>query len=262
MPRNARVHQPDGVFHLISRGVEQRIIFTADEDRHFFIALLRDSLRMFGVRLFAYCLMGNHFHLLVSPSAVPLGFPMHALLTRYALYFNRRYERVGHLFENRFKSIPCLDLGYLIQLVAYIHLNPVRAGMVDNPGAWPWSSHGEFIGGKDNLIDLSSLSDVAGIKPEELRTHYCERIEDERKNARGASRELGAMIEKAARLVGLSAAELVGGGRGEGYTKARELLVDWAAESGHTFSELARALNCSQSALSQIRQRRRAQYSR
>jgi putative transposase len=110
--------------------------------------MMRRMEEEFSVRVIAYCLMGNHFHLAIQVGPVPLGSAMQHLLSSYCRYFNSRHERTGHLFGGRHKASICTHDRYLAALIRYIHMNPVRAGLVALPGDWPWSSYmpGETVG--------------------------------------------------------------------------------------------------------------------
>src|SRR5688572_29629382 len=119
MPRTARDLPADSVSHLIDRGVERRPIFLRDEDYRFFLAQMREAFITYGVGILNYVLMPNHFHIQIISGGTPVGIAMHVLLTRYALYFNRVHRRVGHLFQNRFKSFQVRDDAYLMQLPVY-----------------------------------------------------------------------------------------------------------------------------------------------
>src|SRR6185503_15252840 len=111
--------------------------------------------------ILAYCLMGNHFHLAMRVGNIPLSRIMHRMLTTYAMAFNFRHDRTGHLFQARYKAILCLDDAYLLGLVRYIHLNPVRAGLVPKPENWPWSSHHLYAAGNsEDLVDQRLFFDA------------------------------------------------------------------------------------------------------
>jgi len=130
MPRKARIDAPGALHHVIFRGIERQAIFGDDKDRENFLERLSDLLQQTETPCYAWSLMTNHVHLLLRTGAVGISSIMRRLLTGYAVSFNRRYRRAGHLFQNRYKSILCEEDPYLRQLVAYIHLNPVRAGIV------------------------------------------------------------------------------------------------------------------------------------
>lgn len=149
MPRQPRLDIPNILHHVIVRGIERRDIFDDDLDRERFVSRLSELLTQSGTRCFAWALMSNHFHLLLMPTTVPLAQTMRRLLTGHAVYFNRRHKRTGHLFQNRYKSILCEEEPYFLELVRYIHLNPLRAGLVadlDGLEQYPWCGHGVLLG--------------------------------------------------------------------------------------------------------------------
>lgn len=145
MPRRPRIHFPGALFHVMSRGNARQPIFLKDKDWRVFLRMLAEAKARFLFRLYAYCLMPNHFHLLIESGVLPIAGAMHLLLTGYAVYFNREYQRVGHVFQGRYKPILCDRDPYLLALIRYIPLNPVRAGLVKNSVDWPWSSHREYL---------------------------------------------------------------------------------------------------------------------
>ena len=130
MPRQARLDHEGMLHHVICRGVARCVIFRDEADRGKFIQDLGALVQRCKAKCLAWSLMPNHFHLLVITGMEPLGKMMQRLLIRYAIYFNGRYRRPGHLFQNRYKAIVCEEEPYLLELVRYIHLNPVRAGLV------------------------------------------------------------------------------------------------------------------------------------
>ncbi|MCD6475978.1 MAG: transposase [Anaerolineaceae bacterium] len=149
MPRQPRIDSPDLLHHVIVRGIERSKIFIDDEDRDSFVERLHMLLLETGTDCYAWALIPNHFHLLLRPHTVELSRFMRRLLTGYAVTFNRRHKRSGHLFQNRYKSIVCEEDVYLLELIRYIHLNPIRAGLVDDLGTlehYPWCGHAEILG--------------------------------------------------------------------------------------------------------------------
>lgn len=132
MPRKARIDAAGTLHHIICRGIEGREIFADDADRDDFVSRLGAILTDTSTRCYAWALIPNHFHLLLQTGMVPVATVMRRLLTGYAIKFNRRHGRQGHLFQNRYKSILCQEEQYLLELVRYIHLNPLRAGVVSS----------------------------------------------------------------------------------------------------------------------------------
>ena len=132
MPRKARIDAPGAVHHVIARGIEKRDIFWDDYDRNNFLERLGTIIEESDTRCYAWALLPNHCHLLFKTGLYPIATVMRRLLTGYAVTFNRRHRRHGHLFQNRYKSILCQEEVYLKELVRYIHLNPLRAKIVDD----------------------------------------------------------------------------------------------------------------------------------
>ena len=131
MPRKARIDAPGALHHVIARGIEKREIFWDNHDRNNFLERLATITEESGTRCYAWALLPNHCHLLFKTGLSPIATVMRRLLTGYAVTFNRRHRRHGHLFQNRYKSILCQEEVYLKELVRYIHLNPLRANIVD-----------------------------------------------------------------------------------------------------------------------------------
>ena len=130
MPRQARIDTTGALHHIIARGIERRTIFNDDEDRDAFTDRLGTILDQTGTECYAWALVPNHFHLLLRTGSTPIALVMRRLLTGHAISFNRRHRRSGHLFQNRYKSILCQEDACLLELVRYIHPNPLRAKMV------------------------------------------------------------------------------------------------------------------------------------
>jgi REP element-mobilizing transposase RayT len=180
MPRTARLDTPGLLQHVIARGIERKDIFADDTDRQRFCSRLSTLLEATQTDCLAWALIPNHFHLLVRPNRERLGTVMNRLLTGYAVTFNRRHNRVGRLFQNRYKSIVCEEEPYLLELVRYIHLNPVRAGIVTDTDAldrYPWSGHAVLMG--HTKLAGQAVDDVLGRfgrRTREARTRYSEFI--------------------------------------------------------------------------------------
>ena len=149
MPRQARLDAPRVLHHIIARGIEGTKIFRTKGDRLDFVERLETLGEAKALVIYAWALMPNHFHLLVRTGKEPLPTSMRKLLTGYVVNFNRRHKRSGHLFQNRYKSIICETDPYLLELTRYIHLNPLRAGLMSNLeelGSFPWSGHSAILG--------------------------------------------------------------------------------------------------------------------
>jgi REP element-mobilizing transposase RayT len=149
MPRAARLDILHTLNHVIVRGIERNDIFLDDEDRHFFLSRFAFLLKETETECLAWALMRNHVHLLLRPKREKLSTFMRRMLTGYAVTFNLRHHRCGHLFQNRYKSIVCEEDPYLLELVRYIHLNPLRVGAVADVNAldrYPWTGHSVLMG--------------------------------------------------------------------------------------------------------------------
>ncbi|PCI77063.1 MAG: transposase [SAR86 cluster bacterium] len=149
MPRIGRLHIPGGYYHLMGRGLERRNIFREEVDKYDFLERFGKALDRNEMQCFAWALMSNHYHLLVRVHDKPLSKLMASVLGGYASAYNRRNRRVGYVFQNRYKSILCDADDYLLELIRYIHLNPLRAGMLpdlDALGRYKWTGHAGVLG--------------------------------------------------------------------------------------------------------------------
>jgi putative transposase len=176
MPRQARLDAPGTLHHVIIRGIEKQLIFNDDRDRKNFVFKLGTLARDTGTGVYAWALLPNHIHILLRSSAYGLPRFMRRLLTGYAIRFNRRHRRWGHLFQNRYKSIVCEEDAYFKELVRYIHLNPLRAGLVSGLpelSEYAWCGDGVLLGKrKTNWQDRDFVLGWFGLKERESRAAY------------------------------------------------------------------------------------------
>jgi REP-associated tyrosine transposase len=182
MPRQARLDAPGVLHHVIGRGIECCEIFTDDIDRDDFISRLSLLLAETETLCYAWALVPDHFHLLLRTGTTPLSMLMRRLLTGYAIAFNRRHRRTGHLFQNRYKSIICQEEPYLLELVRYIHLNPLRAGMVtslDELSNCNDCGHRQLLGlTTQGFIAVDDLLSLFGKKTGTARKNYAAFVAD------------------------------------------------------------------------------------
>lgn len=166
-------------YHIYNRGNRKEDIFLNEDDCLFYLKRLKQNLQKHQVKLLAYCLMPNHLHLLVKQeSDSPISKFITALHTSYAKVFNKKYDKVGHLFQDRFKQVIVESDEQLLHLTRYIHLNPVLAGLMDQPEKYEWSSYREYIGSGGFLLCDQTL--VRGILSEQdFVNKYTEFIEAE-----------------------------------------------------------------------------------
>ena len=167
MARLPRLTLPGYPHHIIQRGNNRQMIFADTQDFATMMALLAENAQKFAVAVHAYVLMDNHFHLLATPAtAEALPLMMQAVGRSYVRYFNQRHGRSGTLWEGRYRSTLIETERYLLACMVYIDLNPVRAGMVAQPGAWPWSSHSHYLGQRiDKLVTPHALYWALGNTP-------------------------------------------------------------------------------------------------
>jgi len=181
MPRGSRIDAVGAVHHIMVRGIERRKIFDGDADRDHFLHRMGEILLDTGTTCFAWSLMPNHFHLLLRTGTVPVSTVMRRLLTGYAIWFNRSRRRHGHLFQNRFKSILCQEDSYLLELVRYIHLNPLRAGLVKSIqelNNYPYSGHGALMGGfRKSWQETDEILKLFGSRSASARRAYRQFVE-------------------------------------------------------------------------------------
>ncbi|MCD4776759.1 MAG: transposase [Candidatus Aegiribacteria sp.] len=149
MTRQLRIKIPGGLYHIYSRGIDRSDIFKDNNDRDKFLEILQNSISNSGWRCYAYCLMNNHYHILIESADGDTSRGMHQLNSVYAQYFNWKHERVGPLFQGRFRSILVDRENYFLELCRYIVLNPVRAGAAKSPEEYYWSSY-RVTSGLDN----------------------------------------------------------------------------------------------------------------
>jgi REP element-mobilizing transposase RayT len=145
MPRKARRKSESGIYHLILRGINRQSIFEDDEDREKFLQKLEHYKQECGYSIYAYCLMSNHIHLLIKTGREPLQQIMKRIGASYVYWYNWKYERCGHLFQDRYKSEPVEDDKYFLTVLRYIHQNPIKAGLVKDIKNYEWSSYKDYI---------------------------------------------------------------------------------------------------------------------
>ncbi len=176
MPRGPRLDAPGTLHHVIARGIERRNLFKSEVDREDFLSRMDKLLSDTKTRLYAWCLLPNHFHLLLRSGDEGLSAFMRRLQTGYAVGFNRRHRRVGHLFQNRYKSILVEEDAYFLELVRYIHLNPVRACLVKNMLAldrYAWCGHAAVMGKREAPFqDVAFVLQQFGVRTKEAIAAY------------------------------------------------------------------------------------------
>jgi len=171
MVRSARIRSQSemSIYHAVSRGVGRQIIFEDDKDRRRYLSILKDAIADHNAEILAWCLMDNHTHLLMKADLPDLSEAMRITNSAYAMYFNKRHSRVGHLMQGRFKSEPVNSDEYLLTVVRYIHQNPEKAKIAKTKN-YSWSSYQEYVG-KEEIANTSFVLDVFGSVAEFKRFH-------------------------------------------------------------------------------------------
>lgn len=290
MPRQSRVHVPGGVYHAVLRGNHRQAIFDLRDDYLRFEEILAAALDRYGATLFAYCWMTNHVHLAIRIAEAPLGAVMRIVASRYARWRQRTVPTTGHLFERRYRARLVDADRYLLALVRYIHLNPVRAGIVADPAAYPWSSHHAYLGEPcPHWVSIRPALALLGSPGDEACTVYRrfmgeEPAESERDALSVATRpaasrraaspaalrmpranpaglappSLPAIAAEVAREHGLTVGEMLARRRRPDLVLARVEMTRRALRAGAaTLSQVARYLNRSPSTLSDLLRHRR-----
>lgn len=209
----------------MARGVDRRAIFIDERDYVGFLKCLDRITEDSGSRVIAYCLMPNHFHFAIKVGTVPLSALMQRMLASHATTFNRRYDRTGHLFEARHKALLCLGDLYLLGLIRYIQMNPVRADLVKRPEDWPWSSR-VAVELPDLGMDHFEPWPKTGGGPILMRSRETDLTLD----------EIG---ERIAIDTGFSSLELRSGTKSRPIVRAKEFLAREGIRNGHRIAEIA-----------------------
>lgn len=162
MPRQARKKSISNIYHVMLRGINKQVIFECDSDKYHFMKVLQECKEVSGFKLHAFCLMNNHIHLLIEPAEESLEVIFKRIGSRYAVWYNRKYQRVGHLFQDRFRSENVETDQYYMTVLRYIIQNPMKAGMESRPGSYRWSSYFAYEKGKGTVTDTQFAEKLFG----------------------------------------------------------------------------------------------------
>lgn len=250
------------IHHVYARGNNKRDIFLDDSDRLFFLQRLAALKRETGFKLYALCLMTNHFHLLIETGKETFSNIMRRLLTAHSMRFNRKYQTVGHLFQGRFGSRLCSRDAYFLRLLRYIHRNPVAAGIVSSPLQWRWSGHADLLKGESALLDCEFPLGFFGEGPAALAAYaaYVEDACDDRwtppltEEILTDEREpLWPLLGEVSVEFGVDATALASGRRLRTLMAAKREFVRRGFDAGYSQAELARSLRCTDAAIAYLR---------
>jgi len=181
MARSARRKSESGIYHLVTRGNNKQKIFLDDDDRQQYYMVLAQAKKNIDFSLFAYCFMDNHIHLMIKEGLESVSGVMRRIGSSYVYRFNQKHERLGYLFQDRYKSEPVHDDSYFITVLRYIHNNPVKAGLVDKAQDYAWSSYRDYLSDKgitDRQFALNIFSQSAG-KAVQLFQDYHQKSNDD-----------------------------------------------------------------------------------
>jgi len=283
MARKPRIEFEGAFYHIIVRGNQRQNIFLDEADCRHYLERLQRYKNKCGFFLYAYVLMSNHIHLLIETPNDPISRIMQMVNFTYTQYFNRKYGKVGHLFQGRYKSYLCDKDSYLLSLVRYIHNNPVRAGLVGDACEYALSSHGEYLKGTKGLVDtdkvLRLFSERPGIaerkytefmtagEPDKTFSPYAahqqqivggerfiEEVEKrvERLEKMAQKMPIRNLILAVEKETGVDLLEMVSRKRGERLRMARGILVSLAKEIGYNIMDLQGILKRDISVLSRL----------
>lgn len=272
MARKQRIHYNGALYHVIVRGNNRENVLVEDEDKQFYMDTVKRYKEQYGFKLYAYCIMDNHAHMLIQVEEIPLSKIMQGIQLVYTKRYNRKNKRTGHVFEQRYKSILCDMDGYIVHLTKYIHLNPVKAGITKDIN-YKWSSYSDYKRGSNELVDVdfvlnmlmtdksraikaytiymnAELEDI-GKKEYELKEQP---ISDSGEEAQ--RKNIEALIEEIIKSNKVSQEGLISKSRVNKISKARkEIILRAEKECEINSTELAKRLNVTIATVSKVKSR-------
>ncbi|GBF33481.1 hypothetical protein DCCM_2583 [Desulfocucumis palustris] len=178
MAREQRVHYPGAVYHVIARGNNKDPILASAMEKNYYLGLVRKYKERFSFKLYGYVIMDNHVHILLEVGKEPLSKIMQGIQQSYTQWYNSNHQRVGHVFQQRYKAVLCDKDSYLLILLKYIHGNPIRAGITETLN-YQWSSHQDYLTGTSSLVDVSFYLGVLCDKIDIAINRYRQFMEDQ-----------------------------------------------------------------------------------
>jgi len=273
MARKPRVEYKGCLYHVMARGNNGDFIFEKPEDKQMYLDLIRKYKEKFPFKLYAYCILDNHVHMLIEQEDTPLSKIMQGIQQSYTQRYNRKYRRTGHVFQQRYKAEICNKEQYLVQLIRYIHNNPVKAGL-EGGLSYNWSSHKEYVSNreselveKDYILGLFSRDKKRAIraykkfmdvnseeKEEDIKDYLLEEVKFSKENEYEGIIEADEIIDIICRFEGVNMDEVTRRSRIQKYSDIRKAIVLLCEEySRITATELANKLNIPLSMVSKIR---------
>jgi len=272
MARKPRVHFENALYHVICRGNNKEKIFMNEEDKKEYLDIIKRYKMKYNFKIYAYCLLDNHAHMLIEVEDTPLSKIMQGLQQVYTMRYNKKNSRSGHVFEQRYKSILCDKENYLLALIKYIHENPLKAGLLGGLN-YKWSSHQEYIyGKKSNLVDSDNMLKVFSPDKAKAVLYYLsfmnteQQIENSReyeyqeilekdlgKEDKGKKLAFEDIIDKVCRITDLNSEEIADKKRTQGLVDARKAIIILGKRYTNLINkEIANRLNLSDSTVSNI----------
>lgn len=265
MPRKHRISSSSKIYHIVSRGNEKKPIFLDTDDYNHFISILRKKRSEMLFAMYAYCLMPNHYHLVLNEGDNKISSIMSSINTTYAIYFNKKYDRVGHLFQGRFRSEAIEDESYFLTAIRYVHNNPVSANMVNDISQYHWSSYRAYLQIIDQgkLIDSRYLLNILAPSRKEAITefvHFSKQADEEIFSSplSGYEEDSKIIIERAKTFInrylqehGLNREQLK---LKSNLIVRNELISLLVEKSGLTVRQIGNLLNLSKSTISRVEQ--------
>ena len=252
MARQARQQSQSGIYHLILRGINKQVIFEDDEDRGKFLWCLRYYKEPGQYQVYGYCLMSNHVHLLIKEGKEPIATTMKRIGVSYVAWFNRKYERCGHLFQDRFRSEPVENDAYCLTVLRYIHQNPVKSGEAEKAEEYRWSSYRAYLG-EGGLVDTDFALALFSSERDIAVSRFAGFMNEKAESIDMIVYRPNKMTDQEAELViqtiaGVSPAEI----QGMEKKKRDEILRDIKQTDGITTRQLARLTGITQSVIARV----------
>jgi len=275
MARKSRIHYDGALYHVITRGNDRKIVFEGENEKEEYLGIIKRYKERYGFKIYSYCIMDNHAHLLIEVEKTPLSKIMQGIQQVYTQRYNKAKKQTGHVFEQRYKAFLCDKDSYLLNLVRYIHQNPIKASIIDGI-EYKWSSHVEYINQTNRMladkefvlglfsenkreavkrfidfIGIEEVMDISKIKNEEIvldKIEYEKRL-DQLKNEISYKD----LKKEVCKLVGISEDEIVRRNRVKRFVDARKALVILSKKySDISNKEIAKDLNLSEPSISKI----------
>ncbi|MCF8011944.1 MAG: transposase [Clostridiales bacterium] len=269
MGRGLRVEYEGAIYHVIQRGNNREYIFKYDGEKRYFLKKLIDYKIDMNFRLFGFVIMGNHYHLVLQTTGIPLQKIMHCINNSYSKFYNVVKERTGHVFGGRYKAIPVQDDRYILTLLRYVHQNPIRAGICEHVWEYPWSSDVFYRQKRDSFIDSSFILDILSNNRDEAVKEYKDFVQVEETNDYSSASVIGGRdfassvsaaeytgprkrLDKILLETGISIddIELIKSGSRKRYlAEYKALYVREALKQNYTLKQIAQHIGLSQSAV-------------